>query len=320
MAFVSKIFSNTLATQNEKYLMDGDKLRRLIDSDYESALRALRDYGWGEGLTDNVTADSLLAAETAKLISFVRENSIDDRVERVLLASFMFHNAKAAYKGRLTGADVSRALYGGFDDVAKAVTEKEYAELPDILADCLTALDEKAETTSLTPREIDMSITRAIYEYSLAAAKGDRTLKKYVTSEIDLKNLLTLFRCRMTGLSAGALESMFIEGGGVNLFDATRALEGNEEYFSQYFARSDYSEIFENVGKGADAVTEIETGIDNYLYALTLAGRENFLSRSPFINYFHRAMLELKTVKTVLVCIKNGAVGEIKRRLRAIYD
>lgn len=320
MAVVSKIFANTLATQNEKYLMDGDKLRRLIDADYEGALRALRDYGWGENLTDGVTADALLAAETAKLITFVRENSIDGRVERVLLAGFLFHNAKAAYKGRVTGIDVSRALYGGFDDVTKAVTEKEYAVLPDALADCLAGLDERAETAALSPREIDMSITRAMYAYSLASSKGDRALTKYVKSEIDLKNLLTLFRCRMTGQPAGALGDMFIGGGSVDLYDATRALEGNEEYFNLFFERSDYAEVFAEVPKGAEAVTEIETGIDDYLYALTLAGRENFLSRSPFINYFHRALLELKTVKTVLVCIKNGAVGEIKRRLRAIYD
>lgn len=317
---VSKIYANTLATQNEKYLMDGDKLRRLIDSDYEGALRTLRDYGWGESLTESVTADALLAAETAKLITFVRENAIDARVERVLLAPFLFHNAKAAYKGRVTGIDVSRALYGGFEDMTKAVTDKEYAELPDALADRLTELDEKAETAPPTPREIDMAVTRAMYAYALASAKGDRMLTKYVRSEIDLKNLMTLFRCRMTGLPDAALSEMFIAGGGVDLFEATRALGAGEEYFNQFFARSDYAEIFENVGRGADAVTEIETGIDDYLYALTLAGRENFLSRSPFINYFHRAMIELKTVKTVLVCIKNGATDEIKRRLRAIYD
>lgn len=320
MAYVSKIFANTLATQNEKFLMDGDKLRRLLDSDYDGALRALRDYGWGENLTDNVTADALLAAETAKLVSFVRENAIDERVERVLLAPFLFHNAKAAYKGRVTGADVSRALYGGFDDVADAVGQGEYAELPDALADCLTELDELSDTSKLTPRGIDMAITRAMYEYSLASAKGDRALTKYVKSEIDLKNLMTLFRSRLTGLDRAALEDMFIAGGGVNLYDASRALEANEEYFNTFFARSDYSEVFESVGRGADAVAEIETGMDDYLYALTLAGRENFLSRSPFINYFYRAMLELKTVRTVLVCIRNGAAGEIKRRLRAVYD
>ena len=35
MALVSNIYANTLASQNEKQLLDDDKLRRIIDSDYD---------------------------------------------------------------------------------------------------------------------------------------------------------------------------------------------------------------------------------------------------------------------------------------------
>lgn len=318
MAYVSKIYANTLASYNAKFLMDGDRLRRLIDAGYPDALRVLQDYGWGDGLSE-VTVDSLLAAETEKLVSFVRENSIGERVNNVLLAPFVFHNAKAAYKGRTAGADVSRALYGGFTDVSDAVTEKDYSGLPDVLAEALEALDEESETSALSPRSIDMRITSAMYAYLLAEAKGDKAASKYVKSEIDLKNLLTLFRLRVLG-DRKSLPELFIRGGSLDLGEMTKALEASAEAFNLFYARSVYSDVFEGVEKGASAITELETGIDEYLYALTLSGRDDFLSENPFVNYFHRAMLELKTVRTVLVCLKNNAADEIKRRLRAVYD
>ncbi len=318
MAYASKIYANTLASYNAKFLMDGDRLRRLIDAGYPDALRVLQDYGWGEGLTE-ITVDSLLAAETEKLVSFVRENSIGGKVNNVLLAPFVFHNAKAAYKGRTANADVSRALYGGFTDVSSAVADKNYSELPDVLADVLEALDEEGETAPLSPRAIDMRITSAMYEYSLMEAKGDKSLTKYVKSEIDLKNLLTLFRLRALG-DRKSLPELFIRGGSLDLGEMTKALDGTAEAFNLFYARSEYSDVFAGVEKGAAAITELETGIDEYLYALTLAGRDDFLSKNPFINYFHRALLEIKTVRTVLVCLKNNAEGEIKRRLRAVYD
>ncbi|MBQ7227037.1 MAG: V-type ATPase subunit [Clostridia bacterium] len=319
MAFVSKIYANTLASYNEKYLMDADRLRRLMDCSYPDAIKALMDYGWGDGQA-TPTQESLLAYETSKLISFVRENAVSDKVRDVLLAEFMFHNAKASYKGRVSGRDVKRALYGGFEDVSEAVMEKEYSALPDILADCLTSLDEKGDVTELSPREIDMAVSRARYEYSLRKARGDRSLTKYVKSEIDLKNLLTLFRCRVMEMEASDFSEMFIEGGSLDESEMVKALTGTAEAFNLFYARCQYYEVFAGVEKGESAITELETGIDNYLYALTLAGREDFTSKNPFINYFYRALIELKTVKTVLVCIKNNAVGEIKRRLRAIYD
>ncbi|MBR6788570.1 MAG: V-type ATPase subunit [Clostridia bacterium] len=319
MALVSKIYANTLASQNEKYLMDSDRLRRLIDADFSDAIKILQDYGKGDGLSAP-SMEMLLSYETAKLVAFVRENAVSERVSNVLLSEFIFHNAKSAYKGRVGGVDVGRALYGGFEDVSEAVMEKEYSSLPDELEDCLVALDEKSEGTILTPREIDVAITKARYAFALKWAKGDKMLTRYVKADIDLKNLMTLLRCRIMELPVKDFSEMFIDGGSLKKDEMERALTASIEAFNLFYASTDYAEVFEGVEKGIEGITDFETHIDDYLYAITLVGKENFTSKSPFINYFYRAFLELKTIKTVLVCLKNDARDEIKRRLRGIYD
>lgn len=316
MAIIGKIFANTLASYEEKDLIDADKLRRLTDATYPEALRLLADFGW----SDESGADDILAARTARLLEFVREYAPTDKVRDVLCAEFVFHNAKAAYKGKVSGADVSRALYGGFGYVAQGIENGDYSELPASLAECLETLDEKYLTEKPKAREIEAAITQARYDYLVARSKGERMLSEYVKSELDLKNLMTLYRCRVLGMNRRDFGAMFIRGGSIKESDAARALEGTDEAFYSFFADTEYGELFAAAGEGADALTELETGADDYLYALTLAGRDNFLSDVPFINYFMRALLEIKTVRTVLVCIKNGVTGEIKRRLRAIYD
>ena len=45
MAIIGKIFANTLASYEEKDLIDADKLRRLTDATYPEALRLLADFG-----------------------------------------------------------------------------------------------------------------------------------------------------------------------------------------------------------------------------------------------------------------------------------
>ena len=320
MAYMSKIYANTLASYNEKYLLDEEKLRRLMDSKYSDALKILQDFSWGESLTGEITADSILSAETAKLIEFVQSSSPTEKITDVLLAEFLFNNAKAVFKGKVSGIDVTEALYAGFEYVSDAIESDELAELPDELADCISNLNELGETRTLTPREIDMEIMRARYAYELRRAKGDSRLTKYVKTDIDLKNLMTLFRCRLLSLDKSVMNSMLIKGGSLKSYDLGKALEGSQEVYNLFFARTVYDEIFDKVGDGEQAIAEIEAGIDNYLYSLTLAGRDNFMSDNPFIGYFHRRLLELKTVKTVLVCIKNNAVDEIRKRLRAIYE
>lgn len=316
MAIIGKIFANTLASYEEKDLLDADKLRRLTDATYPEALRLLADFGWG----DEGGADDILAGRTARLIEFVREYAPSDKVRDVLCAEFVFHNAKAAYKGRVSGADVSRALYGGFGYVEKSVMSGDYSELPAELAECLERLDEKYMTEKPNSREIETEITQARYDYLVKRARGERMLSAYVKSELDLKNLMTLYRCRLLGMGRRELIAMFIKGGSIKQSDALRALEGSDEAFSAFFSDTAYGELFASAGEGADALAELEKGADELLYALTLAGRDNFLSDVPFVNYFVRALLEIKTVRTVLVCIKNGVTGEIKRRMRAIYD
>ena len=126
MALVSNIYANTLASQSEKQLLDDDKLRRIIDSDYDGALKLLSDYGLGDAQTVGKSADEIINAETDKLVAFVREYAHSDSVCDVLLSQFAFNNVKAAYKAMSSGIKVPEgSIYPAFKDYADMVVAKE---------------------------------------------------------------------------------------------------------------------------------------------------------------------------------------------------
>ena len=62
-----------------------------------------------------------------------------------------------------------------------------------------------------------------------------------------------------------------------------------------------------------------ERDADDYLYYLTDKDVTNFTSFEPFLNYYTEALIELKTVKTALVCIKANERGSFYERMPRLY-
>lgn len=315
MNYNSKIYANILASLNEARILDEEKLRRLTDSSYIDALKILADYGWGDSANDDI--DALVSKETAGLIDFVSENCADDKLKDILLAQFLFNNAKAIYKTKLTGRSDPQTLFGGVKNVM-GILEDNYSELPAELADAFVRLDQKREAEALSSREIDRTVTYAMYAYLSRLTKLRFGLKKYIVSEIDMLNLMTLLRCRRLGFDQKTLEDNLITGGKIPDEEISAALELPDEAFASVYADSDYAEVFGDAL--TESFTDIEVRIDNCLYALTLAGKNIITSNAPFINYFYKHLYELKTVKMILICLKSGETDEIKRRMRDIYE
>lgn len=315
MTNTGRVYSNMLASLNEAHILDEEKQRRLIDASYSDALKILADYGWGDGGETDI--DAVISKETAKLIEFVSENCASRTVKAVLLSQFLFNNAKAAYKNKVTGKSDSLGFYGGLPDLA-GIAENNYSDLEGELAAALTSLDAMREERELPPQEIDRAVSGAMYSYLVRITKFNPRLKRYIISEIDMLNLMTLLRCRRLGFDVSTLTLNLIPGGKIPHEDFTNALGEADDAFNMLYQDSDYGEVF---GEAlTEAFADIEVRMDNYLYALTLAGKANITSDAPFINYFYKQLYEYKTVKMILICIKNGVSGEIKRRLRDIYE
>ena len=171
---VTKIYANSVAKYNEGKLLDAEKLRRLIDAEFSDAVKMLCDYGYGGGALDEKSydIDAFISAETAKLIEYAATDSPSAELTRVLTNRFLYGNAKAYYKARITDRPNPAAVYAMADaDVRQGIEKAEYAALPPAMTEALAALDAEFSEKPADPKRIDIVLTRAMYADSVAAAK-----------------------------------------------------------------------------------------------------------------------------------------------------
>ncbi len=319
MAVGSKIYANAVAKYDEGKLLDGEKLKRITEASYFDALKMLYDYGYGEGLPiEDADAEKLTKVETEKLLTFVREYSPDDRLTKYLTLNELYNNVKAAYKSRFVNVSES-AFFGGFDEIVEAVKSGEYNSLSDGLFETLTALDTLASEDKITSLIIDQKLTETYYrEYLETAKKLSKNARRYVVKKIDLTNLLTAFRCKKSGLGESAFKDMMISGGSLKYEQLVPFVTADPEIALNQFD-GEYYDVAKQLISSWD-FAEFEREEDEQLYFAAVSNRENMTSVDPFVGYFYAKQAEIKTVRLVLTCLKNGANEEIKKRMRRIYE
>lgn len=299
------VYANMLAML-EASRMDGERLRRIAEADtVEAALKMLGDYGYTYVSGGDV--DSFIIAQTDALIDFIRENSAFAAAADVLTAPFWYNNVKLAYKSRFAEMP-ENSYYRTELDCAK-IAEGDYSDCDKYLRTALEALDAAEEKN---PREIDLAVTRAMYAYILS--RGTHTLKKYFRAEIDYKNILAAARMRRLGLT----KFEFIDGGHIKTATLEDAVTAKE--FSLCFVGTPYEDVATRIEEsGFKGLGRFESEADEYLFFLTDGMCAKMSTVEPFLNYYTRARIELKAIKTALVCVKTNSRDEFLARMPMIY-
>ncbi|MCH5163257.1 MAG: V-type ATPase subunit [Clostridiales bacterium] len=306
MTASTMIFANTLAMQYASRL-DGEKLRRVAEApSVADAMKMLGDYGYV--CAGDVSIDSFVVAETDRLIAFIDEVSPSDKVREALTAPFWYNNVKLAYKSRFIQVpnDGYYQVGGEPDKIARG----DYSDCDRYLEEALEELDENKERE---PREIDLAITRAMYKLILSC--GVRVIKKYFKKEIDLKNILSAARLRRMGQN----RDEFIDGGTLKKETLMESL--TVKNFGGCFLGTEYEDIAEDME--ADefrSLAKYESDADDHLFFLTDSLCAKMSTYEPFLNYYTRARVELKAMKTALVCVKTDARDVFFSRMPKIYD
>lgn len=304
MSESTKIYANALA-QAQSARLDGARLRRLIEAKtLADAFKMLGDYGFA--YEAGATVDAFIIAETNRLIEFIEDAAASKKAADALTARFWYNNVKLAYKSRFT--DVPSDGYYDIGDHA-AVAHGDYSELGKSLETALTELDEAHEHS---PQAIDLRLTRAMYEDVLAC--GIPSIRAYFKSEIDLKNILAAARMRRLSVRRDEL----VRGGYVPVTQIEEAM--NAEGFADELQNTRYAELAERLDDNKFAeLWSFELASDDYLYCLTDSAVAKMTSYTPFLNYYTQALIELKTLKTALVCIKTNARDMFYARIPELY-
>lgn len=286
--------------------LDGERIRRIVESKtVADAFKVLGDYGYV--YSEGQSVDGFIVGETNRLIEFVTEDSASRQLSDALTARFKYNNAKLAYKSRFT--DVPDDGYYATDLDVKKIVDGDYEDVDRFMAEALTELDEQNETR---PQAIDLALTKAMYNYILSCPIA--IVKKYARAEIDMKNILSAARMkklRMTG-------EQFIPGGRIGVDTLIASL--TEEPFSSNFEHTPYASFSERIEDNDFAdLWKSEMEADDYLYYLTHNDVASYTSFTPFLNYYTETLIELKTVKTALVCVKTDSRDLFYKRMPEIY-
>ena len=288
------VFVNAVCKAEEIKLLSPEALLRLSAASFDEAVKMLHDYGYNEGiLTDgSFDIDRFIGRQINLLIDFIKEYSPSIEVEEFLLAPFLFNNIKAEYKRKRGGA--GSRLY---EAKLIGVYEGDYSGLDSKVRDTLVMLDE----ITPSPRQIDLALTKAMYDYKLRKAKKHSLLNRYIKAEIDTVNIITAQRAKKLKLSEDALSELYIAGGNLKGF-----ITSKEDLPKEY-------EDFD-----LNDLVKLETQTDNYLLKLADSKSSDMDSIGPLLGYSLRKNSEFKTVKMILVCIKSDARSDIRDRIRGL--
>lgn len=302
------IYANTLAGDTSKRL-DGDKLRRIVDAkSLADAFKMLGDYGYGYDPDGSI--DGFIIAESNKLIEFIEDTAPSARVAEALLAPYVYNNVKLAYKARFV--EIPLDAYYKTELDAGRITLGDYNDCDKYLADALYALDTDAEKR---PKSIDLAITRAMYKSVLSCPV--KAIKNYYRAEIDMKNILTAARMFRLKVNAATADE-FIEGGTIDFDTLIEAASGKN--FALCFMGTKYEDMAERLEKsGFESLGAFEREADDYLFFMTDALCKKITSYEPYLNYYTEQRIELKTLKTALVCIKTDTRNLMYDRIPEIY-
>ncbi len=299
------VFANTLA-QSQANRLDGEKIRRIAEAaTVEDALKMLSDYGFTSALGGSI--DGFVVTETDKLIEFLRDTSPSEKVFDALTAPFWYNNVKLAYKSRFVAMpENSYYQVGGEPD---RIARGDYSDCDKYLTAALCGLDEANERN---PRVIDLELTRAMYKFVLSV--GVHEIKNYFKREIDMKNILSAARMKRLGIN----RDEFLNGGNIKHDTLVDAI--NAGSFSGSFIGTPYEEMTEKLEEnGFTEFFGFENDMNELLFDMTDSLCQDMSSYEPYLNYYTRALVELKTIKTALVCIKTSSRDVFYKRMPKMF-
>lgn len=206
---ISRTYVNGVIAAKEKYFL-GEKLLRLTETDAASALRALKESGFGgdsesaeNGNFSTDEAETLIAAEEAKTNAFIREYAGSEAEREYFLSPLDCHNVKAYFKAKITGAEAAEMLAPEgavpLKKIAEAFEKEDFSLLPAYLGAAVKQAENVCENGAAGKgAEVGAAFEKALYGHLLEACKGAgkarRALRGALQEKADLTNLVTALR------------------------------------------------------------------------------------------------------------------------------
>ncbi|MBN2565081.1 MAG: V-type ATPase subunit [Candidatus Eisenbacteria bacterium] len=315
----------------EMRLLDRQWIERLLTEDARGALKVLADSALQESMSGVERPEDIetgLIAAMADALQVVSSISPEPELIDLFRMRWDFRNVRSLIKASLlkrTGENIGLTDGPGTIPAAtleKAVSENNYAALPDVLVEAIRAAQDDYRDHGELAR-VDQVLDNALWTHQLdvAASHKNAFLVTFFRTEVDLINIRTFARIKQSGGDASGLHTALIEGGHLDGAFFAGNLGEPVEAFTRALEYGRY-------GRLADVFREwspekayvLDRACDNVLLDLVDDARRNAYGVEPLVAYILTRQLEIKLVRTAITARLDGVSREtVEERLRAAH-
>ncbi len=319
------IFANARAKGKEGNLLSKERLMRMTEAKTVSdAMRVLLEVNYAAAfIPEKDDFYSLLDEEERLTAAFVREAAPKDSGIECYFLRNDYHNLKVLFKQKyanLTDIDGLILPDGNYTfGYLKERFDQNKVDFSPFAEKACEKINKAFEAGIGTPRLIDVTLDKAMYDEinSRLDKNADKYIKLYFQANADLTNILSYLRVEKIGAGINFFTENFIDGGKVSEKEFL-SFSGDKNKLSNYLAGSYLKEFADKVL--SDDFAAYETAQDEYLLKIFSVNKTDMFSVAPILGYYLAKLNEIKVIRVVLVCIKNGVPeDQMKKRVRELY-
>lgn len=307
--------------RESRLLTNGDLNRLLSAKDVASAVRTLRDKGWGDQSSDD-SPEALLRAEEDKMWRFIDEIVPERATFDFLLAPNDYHNLKVAIKSitRDLQPDELFIRNSTIDPATlyDALKRREYDALPAAFAE--TAKEAMTVLLETSDGQLcDMIIDKACMEYVYALGKDSENeiIRLYCELFVAAADIKLAVRCAKTHKSLSFIRRAMAPCASLDVQRLSTAASLSCEDIMRYLGETRYKGAVEAIGRSMSA---FEKWCDDTLTEAMQSQKWEPFTIGPVVAYLIARQNEIKAVRMILSAKVNGLPEEtIKERLRMMY-
>ena len=306
---------------NEANLLSSAFMESLIQAQsYSDAVKLLFEAGFGD--FDKKDADVILSERIEKAFALIYESAPDKNCLDFLIVKNDFHNIKAAIKCLVMNTSAEKLfLTPSIADpkaFVKALENKDYSGFEHGFGEILKQAY-GIVTETMDGQLLEVYLDRKCIEISalLAEKSGDEFSKSLAVRMAILANIKIALRCIGAGKDEDFIMNALADIGGFDKVSLCKvALEGRDAV-THFIKNLGFDKLSEALMSGTAA---FEKASDDMLIDMVRGAKYQCLGISPLVAYYFATDAEVKTVRIILSCKKNGIDNDIIReRVRVLY-
>lgn len=286
---------------------------RLARTPLASLMGALREYYPSfEGLSDLADFEQALEAEKASMLDLVASLLSEGRSKMFVRGGYDFDNVTHAWKAAKLGAKTALTPFGLVlpSSIEQTVAGKARGIIPPHLERHIEML-EVAYETSKSLAATEYAAEAAKWRFLFDMAPGEEAAS-YLRGAIDLINIESFIRLRRSGARREALETVWIEGGGIETARFRSLYREAEEEFFSFLATSDHRNLLA-FGLAKDIpLAKADLVIRRGLTEMLGASRYRHFDFSPVLYHIELRERDYRILRGVIVGALNGMSEETR--------